>query len=95
MLGFQKLCKKMFSALKNGLERIPHCLGVVSNPHFFTIKSHTWYIFKTTQNSRGKHARFARNSESKREFFTKHFQVNIFLIGTFSSLDLIVLRFTN
>ena len=36
--------------------------------------------------------RFTRNSEPKREFFTKHPQVNIFLIEAFSGLDLEVLR---
>ena len=35
--------------------------------------------------------RFIKN----RELFTKHFQVNFLLIGTFSGLDLQVLKFTN
>ena len=36
--------------------------------------------------------RFTRNSESKREFFTKHSQVNIFLIEAFCGTDLGALR---
>ena len=39
--------------------------------------------------------RFTRNSESKREFFIKHPQVNFILIGTLSGLDSRVLKFTN
>ena len=38
---------------------------------------------------------FIRNNESKREFFTKHPQVNFLLIRTFSGLDPRVLKFTN
>ena len=44
--------------------------------------------FQNTQKSHGKILRFTRNSESKREFFTKHPQVNFLLIGAFSDLDL-------
>ena len=43
-----------------------------SEPHFLTIKSHTWYLFKTQKIIR-ENIRFTRNNESKREFFTKHF----------------------
>ena len=35
------------------------------------------------------------NSESKKKFFIKHPQVKFYLIETFSSLDLRVLKFTN
>ena len=38
---------------------------------------------------------FIRNNESKREFFTKHPQVNFLLIRTFSGLDPQILKFTN
>ena len=51
MLGFQKLWKTSFLHLKLGLERIPHRLGVVPNPYFLTIKSHTWYLFNTQRKS--------------------------------------------
>ena len=63
-------------------------LGVIPNPYFHTISSLTWYILKDTQKSHGKTLRFIRNSESKREFFTKHSQVNFRLIKAFSGLDL-------
>ena len=44
--------------------------------------------FQDTQKILRENTRFTRNSESKREFFTKHPQVNIFLIEAFSGLDL-------
>ena len=48
--------------------------------------------FQNTQKILRENIRFARNNESKREFFTKHPQVNFLLIGNFSGLDLRVLR---
>ena len=48
--------------------------------------------FQNTQKILQENTRFTRNSESKREFFTKHPQVNSFLIEAFSSLDLPVSR---
>ena len=48
--------------------------------------------FQNTQKILRENIRFTRNSESKREFFTKHFEVNNFLIKAFSGLDLGVLR---
>ena len=49
-----------------------------SKPPFFNyIKSYIIY-FKNTQKMLRESVRFNRNSESKRDFFTKHFQVNIF-----------------
>ena len=39
--------------------------------------------FQNTQKSYGKTLRFIRNNKSKREFFTKHPQVNFLLIGAF------------
>ena len=44
--------------------------------------------FQNTQKILGENTRFTRNSESKREFFTKHAQVNYFLIEAFFNLDL-------
>ena len=35
------------------------------------------------------------NSESKKKFFIKHPQVKFYLIGTYSVLDLCVLKFVN
>ena len=50
---------------------------------------------QNTQKILRENLRFTRNNESKREFFTKHPQVNILLIETFSGLDFWVLKFTN
>ena len=44
--------------------------------------------FQKTQKILRENTRFTRNSESKKEFFTKHPQVNIFLIKAFSGFDL-------
>ena len=44
--------------------------------------------FQKTQKILRENTRFTRNSKSKREFFTKHPQVNIFLIEAFSGIDL-------
>ena len=51
--------------------------------------------FQNTQKILRENLKFTRNSESKREIFTKHPQVNFLLIETFSGLDLQVLKFTN
>ena len=48
--------------------------------------------FQNTQKILRENLKFTRNNESKREFFTKHPQVNFLLIGNFSGLDLQVLR---
>ena len=48
--------------------------------------------FQNTKKILRENLRFARNNELKREFFTKHSQVNFHLIGTFSGLDLSSLR---
>ena len=48
--------------------------------------------FQNTQKILRENIRFARNNESKREFFTKHPQVNFHLIGTFSDLNLSSLK---
>ena len=44
--------------------------------------------FQKTQKILRENTRFTRNSKSKREFFTKLPQVNIFLIEAFSGIDL-------
>ena len=44
--------------------------------------------FQNTQKILRENIRFTKNSESKREFFTKYLQVNIFLIDAFSGIDL-------
>ena len=43
--------------------------------------------FQNTQKILRENLRFTRNSESNGEFFTKHPQVKIILIGTFFGLD--------
>lgn len=44
--------------------------------------------FQKTEKILSENIRFAKISESKREFFSKHHQVNIFLIRTYFGLDL-------
>ena len=51
--------------------------------------------FQNTQKILRENLRFARNSELKRQFFTKHSKVNFNLIGNFFGLDPRVLKFTN
>ena len=79
---------------------IKDCLGMNltsfrshSKPLVFYYKKLYMIPFQKRQKIWRENTRFTRNSESKREFFTKHLQVNIFLIKTFSGLDLWVSRF--
>ena len=51
--------------------------------------------FQNTEKILKEKIRFARNSKSKKEFFTKYPQVNIFLIRTYFGLDLQISRFAN
>ena len=90
-----KTRKERFFTLKFGLERISHRLGVISNPYFLTIKKPYMVHFQNTQTILRENTRFDRNSESKKEFLTKHPQVNIFLVETFVGLDLRISKFTN
>ena len=66
----------------------PTSSGSRFNPLFSHYKQPYMVYFENTQKSHGKTLRFTRNSESKREFFTKHSQVNFLLIRAFSGLDL-------
>ena len=63
-----------------------------SKPPFLNYRRPYVVAFKNTQKILMENIRFTRNSEPKMEFFTKHPQVNIFLIEAFSGLDLEVLR---
>jgi len=54
-------------------------------PYIVVFKTHKKKFLR-------ENTRFPRNNESNREFFTKHPQVNIFLIGVFFGLDFEVLR---
>ena len=76
--------KDKFSAFETNLTSSVSC----SNPSFFYYKKSYMILFQNTLKILRKNIRFTRNSELKREFFTKHSQVNIFLINAFSSLDL-------
>ena len=94
-LGFQKPMKGKFSVLMLMFGTNP----ILSENHSKSLFSH--YIkpymahFQDIQKILRKSLRFNRNSESKREFFTKYPQFNFILIETISSLDPRVLKFTN
>ena len=88
MLGFQKLERQVFYALKLGFGTNLTSFRSCSKPPFFNYIKSYMVPFQNTQKILRENTRFTKNSESKREFFTKHPQVNIFLIKAFSSLDL-------
>ena len=70
----------------------PTSSGKYSKPPFSQYKKPYMVPFQNTQKILRENLKFTRNNESKREFFTKHPQVNFLLIGNFSGLDLQVLR---
>ena len=70
----------------------PTSPGSHFKPLIFNYINPYMVYFKHTRKILRKNLKFARNSESKREFFTKHPQVNFLLICAFSGLDLWVLR---
>ena len=70
----------------------PTLPGSRSKLPFSNYKRPYIVAFQNTQKILRENIRFTRNSESKRKFFTKHFEVNNFLIKAFSGLDLGVLR---
>ena len=84
-----------FSTLKLRFGMNPTLFGNRSKPLFSQYKKPYMVPFQNTQKIRRENLRYTRNSESKREFFTKYPQVNFILIGTFLGLDLHVLKFTN
>ena len=93
-----KLCQQLLSFfffLPYERERNRHVFDCGYNcykPLFLNYKKPYMIPFQKTQKILRENIRFTRNSESKREFFTKHFEVNNFLIKAFSGLDLGVLR---
>ena len=91
MLGFQKLWKASFSALNMRFRMNHTSFGSHSKPLFSHYIMPYMVAFQNSQKLLKENIRFTRNSESMMEFFIKHFQVNIFLIEAFSSLDLGVL----
>ena len=90
-----KTMKGKFSALKLRFGTNPTSFGSRSKPLFSQYKKRYIVSFQNIQKILRENLRFTRNSESKREFFTKHPQVNFLLIEAFSSLDLRVLMFSN
>ena len=94
-LGFQKPMKDKFSALKTEVWNESHIVWSRSKPSFFNYIKPCMVYFQNIQKILRENLRFTRNSESKREFFTKHPQVNFLLIEAFSSFDLRVLMFSN
>ena len=70
----------------------PTSPGNRSKPPFSQYKKPYMVPFQNTQKILKENLKFTRNDEPKREFFTKHPQVNFLLIGNFSGLDLQVLR---
>ena len=83
-----KTMKDKFFYIKDWFGMNPTSSGSRSKPLFSDYKKSYMVPFQRTQNSEEKYTRFTRNSELKREFFTEHPQVNIFLIETYSGLDL-------
>ena len=92
-LRFQKPIKSKFFALMLRFGMNPTLSRSRSKPLFSHYRKPYMAPFQNTQNIQRENLRFTRNSESKREFFTKHSQVNFVLIGTFYGLDLSSLRF--
>ena len=79
--------KGRFSAFKTRFGMNPTLFGRNSKPLFSNYKNPYMVHFRNTQKIKREITRFTKNRESK-EFFKKHPQVNIFLIETFSGLDL-------
>ena len=94
-LGFQKPMKDKFSTLMLRFGMNFTSSGSLSKPLFSHYIKPYMAPFQNTQKILRENLRFTRNSESNREFFTKHPQVNFILIRTFSGLDPQVLKFTN
>lgn len=87
--------KDKFSALKLRFGINPTSFESHSKSPFSQYKKPYMVYFQKTQKILRENLKFTRSSESKREFFTKHPQVNFLLIRTFFGLDLQVLKFIN
>ena len=90
-----KTMKGKFSALKLRFGTNLTSSESYSKPSFSQYKKLYMVPSQNTQKILRENLSFTRNSESKREFFTKHPQVNFLLIVTLFGLDLQVLKFTN
>ena len=83
-------CK--FLTFKTWFWNESHIVWELFQPLFSNYKKPYMVHFQNTHKILWENTRFTRNSESKREFFTKHPQVNSFLIEAFLSLNLPVSR---
>ena len=79
--GFHKPMKDKFFVLILRFGKNPTSCRSHSKPLFSRYIKPYMHLFKTILKE---NLRFTRNSESKREFFTKYFQVNFIVIETFS-----------
>ena len=84
--------KGKFFSIKCEVWNESHIIWKLFQTPFFQHINPYMVAFQNTTENPKESIRFIGNSESKREFFTKHPQVNIFLIEAFSVLDLGVLR---
>ena len=70
----------------------PTSFGSHSKTLFFNYIKPYMVPFQNTQKILWENLRFTRNSELKRESFTKHPEVNFYLIGAFFGPDPLSLR---
>ena len=85
---FQKPKQDKFSTFMLRFGTNSTSFGNCSKFLFSHYKKPYMVYFQKTQKSHGKTLRFTRNSESKREFFTKNPQAIFLLIRASSGLDL-------
>ena len=78
-----EIIKGKFSTLKPGFGMNPTSSKSYSKPLFSNYKKPYMVPFQNIQKILRENTRFTRNSESKRELFIKHPQVNIFWLGPF------------
>ena len=100
-MGMRSLAKVLetmegkFSAFKTWFGVNSTSFESHSKPLFSYYKKSYMIPSQNTKNIPRENTRITKNTESNGEFFTKHPQVNIFLIETFYGLDLRALKFTN
>ena len=89
----QETMKGKYFCIKVGFWNDSHIIWEPFQTPIFQLDKAIHGTFQNTQKILRENTRFTRNRESKREFFTKHPQVNIFLIEAFFGLDFQVSRF--
>ena len=89
-LGFRRLWKESFLHI-NSCGTNPTLFGSRPTPLFYHYRKPLKHFFKRRQNIEDS----LENSESKREFFTKHPQVKFYLVETYFCLSLWLLKLTN